>query len=93
MAFCGFFELEVNTVALPPEAAGPPVTFWMSKGIRLDPAALPRARLPSDSTGALPVVSGQSAELSGGCAQIRASSCPESALEGQLGLRVLSDGG
>lgn len=41
MAFCGFFELEVNTDALPPKAAGPPVTFWMSKGIRLDPAALP----------------------------------------------------
>lgn len=76
MAFCGFFELEVNTDALPPKAAGPPVTFWMSKGIRLDPAAT----LPSDSTGALPVVSGQSAELSGGCAQIRASSCLESAL-------------
>lgn len=54
MAFCGFFELVVNTGALPPKAAGPLVTFWMSKGIKLDPAAL--ARLPSDSTGALPVV-------------------------------------
>lgn len=46
MAFCGFFELAVNTDALPPQAAGPPVTFWMSKGIKLDPAALPLAQTP-----------------------------------------------
>lgn len=92
MAFCGFFELVVNTDALPSKAAGPLVTFWMSKGIKLDPAAL--ARLPSDSTGALPVVNRQSTGIGlWGCAQIRASLCQESALEGQLGLRVSSSDG
>lgn len=94
MAFCGFFELVVNTDALPPKAAAPPMTFWMSKGIKLDPAALPLARRPSDSTGALPVVNGQSTGIGfWGCAQIRASLCLESALEGQLGLRISSGDG
>lgn len=35
--------------SLPAKAAGPPVTFQMSKGIKLDPPALPLSRHPSDS--------------------------------------------
>lgn len=35
--------------SLPAKAAGPPVTFQMSKGIKLDPPALALARHPSDS--------------------------------------------
>lgn len=89
MAFCGFSELAGNTEALPAKTAGPPVTFQMSKGIKLDPPALPLARRPSDSTGALPVVSRQTGQCWVSGAVL--SSGHLHALEGQLGLRVPSE--
>lgn len=89
MAFCGFSKLAGNTQALPAKAAGPPVTFQMSKGIKLDPPALPLASHPSDSMGALPVVSSQTVQCWVSGAVL--SSGHLRALEGQLGLSAPSE--